>query len=67
MKYSRRHFLKAAGTSAVVLTTVGGCAERGLAGTVAAPETATAQAARGPMVRETATFKGRRNYEPGKR
>ena len=38
MKYSRRHFLKAAGTSAVVLTTVGGCAERSLVGRVAAPE-----------------------------
>ena len=56
MKYSRRHFLKAAGTSAVVLTTVGGCAERSLVGTLAAPETATAQAGQGPMMRETATF-----------
>ncbi len=38
MKYSRRHFLKAAGSGAVVLTTVGGYAS--VAGSVAAAQTA---------------------------
>lgn len=56
MKFSRRHFLKAAGTGAVALTTVSGCAQRGVVGSVAAPGTGAPQAGAAAMMTETATF-----------
>jgi aerobic-type carbon monoxide dehydrogenase small subunit (CoxS/CutS family) len=56
MKYSRRQFLKAAGTSAVVMTTVGGCAERSAVVTMSAPQSGVTPSGVGPITAETATF-----------
>ena len=54
MKYSRRHFLKAAGSSAVVLTTVGGYAP--VAESAAPAQTGSGRGIAAPMTMETGTF-----------
>ena len=58
MKYSRRNFLKAAGSSAITLTTVGAgaAAVGGVAPAEAAPVRPSPLAIPAPMTKETSTF-----------
>jgi xanthine dehydrogenase YagT iron-sulfur-binding subunit len=55
MAYSRRNFLKAAGSGAAALTTVG-TGVAGIGGAVAAAQTASPLAIPKPMTQETASF-----------
>ena len=54
MKYSRRHFLKAAGSGAVALTAVGGYAP--VAGSAAAAQSGSRSGIPAPMTMEIGTF-----------
>lgn len=59
MQYSRRNFLKAAGSSAAALTTVGAGDMSGATGAAeaqTAPQTSSPLAVRAPMGRETSAF-----------